>query len=229
MNRPSIHLDPLPVYKSGRRLYSAFVYSNDLVITGGGGVELVALTNVATGPGQLYLDAAAFGIASPDGRWMIKRSEWENALGVNEMPLPHYYKGIVTGADVMNVAFTPRGDQLAVATRAGLEFYDATTWERAGLLPMPMDRYASLMFAPDGRGLWVSRDSRSAGLYDRRTLNEVLPMPTGTLPLALSPDGRNLAVSVEARRLQVWDLVELRRQFRDLGVLGKSVHKGSGR
>jgi hypothetical protein len=43
-------------------------------------------------------------------------------------------------------------------------------------------------------------------------------LPTGTLPLALSADGRRLAVSVDARRLQVWDLDEVRARFRELGL-----------
>jgi len=83
---------------------------------------------------------------------------------------------------------------------------------------MPMDRYANLIFAPDGRTLWVSRDTRVGALYDTRTLDLLLPLPTGTLPLAVSPGGRNLALSVDGRRVQVWDLVELRRQLRVLGV-----------
>jgi len=46
----------------------------------------------------------------------------------------------------------------------------------------------------------------------------LLPLPTGKLPLALSPDGHWLAVSVELRQLQVWDLVEARRQLAELGL-----------
>jgi hypothetical protein len=36
--------------------------------------------------------------------------------------------------------------------------------------------------------------------------------------LALSPDGRFLAVNVDSRRLQVWDVTEVRRQLRRLGL-----------
>ena len=35
---------------------------------------------------------------------------------------------------------------------------------------------------------------------------------------ALSPDGRHLAVSVDARRLQMWDLSEVRKQLHTLGL-----------
>jgi hypothetical protein len=38
------------------------------------------------------------------------------------------------------------------------------------------------------------------------------------MPLAVSPDGNHIAVSVDGRRLEVWDLAALRRQFRELGL-----------
>jgi hypothetical protein len=38
------------------------------------------------------------------------------------------------------------------------------------------------------------------------------------LPLALSADGQRVAVSVDAQRLQLWDLAEVRAQFRQLGL-----------
>jgi hypothetical protein len=46
----------------------------------------------------------------------------------------------------------------------------------------------------------------------------LLLLPTGTVPLALSPDGGHLAVSVDARRLQVWDIAEVRARLRELGL-----------
>jgi hypothetical protein len=38
------------------------------------------------------------------------------------------------------------------------------------------------------------------------------------LPMALSSDGRFLAVNVDSRKLQVWDVTEVRRQLRGLGL-----------
>jgi hypothetical protein len=64
----------------------------------------------------------------------------------------------------------------------------------------------------------VAKDQRSAGLYDARTLEPLLLLPTGTLPLALSQNGRYLAASLDARYLQVWDLTEVRQKFRELGL-----------
>jgi hypothetical protein len=39
-----------------------------------------------------------------------------------------------------------------------------------------------------------------------------------TIPLAISPDGRHLAVSVDLRRMQVWDLAEVRERLGELGL-----------
>jgi hypothetical protein len=71
---------------------------------------------------------------------------------------------------------------------------------------------------PAVREFWVTHDSSRAGLYDTRTIEPLLPLPKGMLPLALSPDGRHLAVSVDARRLQLWDLSEIREQLRAFGL-----------
>jgi hypothetical protein len=66
--------------------------------------------------------------------------------------------------------------------------------------------------------VWLTRDQRTAGLYEARTLKPLLMLPIGTLPLALSADGRRLAVSVDMRRLQVWDVPALRAELAKLGL-----------
>jgi hypothetical protein len=66
--------------------------------------------------------------------------------------------------------------------------------------------------------MWLSQDFHAGGLYDARTLDLLLPLPRGSYPLAVSPDGRRLALSLDNRRLQVWDLAELRQRLRSLGL-----------
>ncbi len=81
-----------------------------------------------------------------------------------------------------------------------------------------MTNFTSLLYSPDGQTMWLSTHGRTAGLHDARTAEPLLPLPPNTLPLALSPDGRHLAVSVDMRRVQVWDLAEVRRRLRELGL-----------
>ena len=78
--------------------------------------------------------------------------------------------------------------------------------------------FGRLLYMPDARAVWLTKDQRTAGLYDARTLEPLLLLPTGMLPLALSADGQHLAVSVDSRRVQIWDLVEVRERLRGLGL-----------
>jgi WD40 repeat protein len=212
-----LQLERVPINLS-RRLYSAMFHSNDLILTGGGGVEFIARTNITAGKGKLHNTGAGFGCFSRRGRWFALRYPLDPMVDLFRAPKLAGGIRFTTDAQVMTLDFNPNEDELAVATVTGLEFHGPPNWECSRRLPMTMDRYAHLLFAPDGRTLWVARDTRSAGLYDALTLELLLPLPTGTVPLALSPDGRHLAVSVETRRVQVWDLTVLRDQFQQLGL-----------
>jgi len=110
--------------------------------------------------------------------------------------------------------FSPLGDEVAVSSRAGVAFWSTTTWQRTRHLT----NFTGILYSPDPRTVWLYTGFRAAGLYDARTAEPLLPLPPGTLPLALSPDGRHLAVSVDARRVQVWDLAEVRNQLHAIGL-----------
>lgn len=103
-------------------------------------------------------------------------------------------------------------DEVAISSRWAVEFWNTQTWEHTRSLT----NFIRVLYAPDARAWWLTRDLRTAGLYDARTLEPRLLLPTGMLPRAISADGRRLAVSVDARRLQVWDLAELRERLREL-------------
>jgi len=118
-------------------------------------------------------------------------------------------------ANINGFEFSPLSDEVAIySSRRGVEFWNTTTWERTRALT----NFIHILYPPDARSLWLRKDWRTAGLYDARTLEPRLLLPTGVLPLALSPDGRHMAVSVNAQRFQVWDLMEVRRQLRELGL-----------
>jgi hypothetical protein len=116
--------------------------------------------------------------------------------------------------NIRTFAFSPRADEIAVSTPSRIEFWSTATWQRTKELIDFMD----LIFTPHESAWWLTSDYRSAGLYDALNGKPLLPLPLGTLPLALSADGRFLAVSVDARGLQVWDLKEVRARFRELGI-----------
>lgn len=152
---------------------------------------------------------------SPDGRWLAINAPFSPSVYVYRIPGIQQVAALRHLANVGEFQFSPRADELAIASRAGVEFWTTATWERTRVLTN-LGGISRIQYAPDARGLWLAMDFRNGGLYDARTFEPLLLLPTGMLPLALSSDGRQLAVSVDYRRLQVWDLAALRAQFREL-------------
>jgi hypothetical protein len=117
-------------------------------------------------------------------------------------------------ANIQSFEFSPLNNELAVASPRRVEFWNTATWSRT----RELTNFMATLFQPDGESCWLTKDYRNAGLYDAHTFELLLPLPQGTLPLGLSRDSRLLAASVDARRVQVWDVTELRRQFQALGI-----------
>jgi WD40 repeat protein len=193
---------------------SLSLVSNGVVFTSARGSKLTGFDQLATEQGAWKPTADGLNGASPDGRW----------LGMNRAFMPHLYVHRLPGfervakltneARISGFAFSPRGDEVAVASRGGVEFWSTTTWRRTRHLT----NFTGIIYSPDARTVWFYTQFRTGSLHDARTAEPLVPLPTGTLPLAVSPDGRHLAASVDARRVQVWDLVEVRNQLRAIGL-----------
>jgi WD40 repeat protein len=152
--------------------------------------------------------------ASPDGRWLGIFAPYTSVLHVYRLPGLETVAHLTNDNNVLNYKFSPRGDEVAVVARGQIELWSTATWQRTRVLT----NFMGLLYAPAQQGWWLTSDYRSAGLYSSRTQEPLLPLPTGMLPLAVSPDGRYLAMSVDGRKLQVWDLAEVRGNFRQLGI-----------
>ncbi len=200
------------------RLRGVSIVSNELVLTCMDGVRFMPLGNTEAEQVRHLNKAGGWSSTSPDGRWLGLRAPKVSMMRVYHLPEVEHAAWLTNRAHVWTFAFSPRGDELAVATLAGLEFYDTATWKRTRELSIPCERQASILFAPDGETFWFSCDARTSALRDTRTLAVLLPLPAGYLPLALSPDGRYLAASVNMQRVQVWDLDDTREHFRRLGL-----------
>jgi hypothetical protein len=135
-------------------------------------------------------------------------------LKIYQLPAFEPVAELTNRAVIRAFVFSPQGDELAVSTRSGLQLWSTKTWKCTQELP----DFRGILYASDGRALWLTKDYRTAGLFDARTLQPLLPLPAGMLPLALSSDGRFLAVNVDSRKLQVWDVTEVRRQLGSLGL-----------
>ena len=197
------------------------LHGDSVVMTGTNGTRLFPRDEAGAGPrpdGWMPTVAGLNGV-SPDGRWLGVFRRASATLHVHRLPglepvarltqLPHL-------GNISSFDFSPAGDEVALSSSRGVEFWSTTTWQRTRALTNFTHPF---LYAPDGRSLWVTiKERQGAGLYDARTLEPRLLLPAGMLPLAASPDGRHLAVSVDAQRLQLWDLAALREQFRELGL-----------
>jgi WD40 repeat protein len=151
---------------------------------------------------------------SPDQRWLGIFGSFTPWLYIYRLPQIEPVAMLTSKDLIRSFSFDPLTGALAVSSRAGVQFWSTNTWT----LTRVLTNFGNILFSPDGSTWWLTRDLRTAGLYDAKTLEVLLPLPTGTLPLRVSPDGQHLAVSVDSRRLQLWDLHQLRTQLRELGV-----------
>jgi WD40 repeat protein len=152
--------------------------------------------------------------ASSDGRWLGIFAPYTRVLHVYRLPGLEPVAHLTNDNNISNFKFSPQVNEVAVVARGRVEFWSTATWQRMRVLT----NFMGLHYAPQQRGWWLMSDYRSAGLYSSDTQKPLLPLPTGMLPLAVSPDGRYLAVSLDARKLQVWDLAEVRGNLRQLGI-----------
>jgi len=192
--------------------------SNNILLTTYQGSTLVPLENpiaasVPSGQAWVPTPRGLNGV-SPDGRWAAIFTPFDNELHIYRLPGLDVAATLTNRAEIRTFEFSPRGDELAVTSRGHLEFWSTKTWERTHELTNVLD----ILYSPNGAGWWLTRDYRSGGLYDSHSGQPLLPLPTGTLPIAVSPDGRYLAASVDSRYVEVWDLAEVRLRLRELGM-----------
>src|SRR4030095_8674771 len=97
---------------------------------------------------------------------------------------------LINKASIAGFNFSPLQDEVAVASRGQVEFWSTTTWQRTraatNFIGIP---HVGMLFEPEGRFLWLVKDFRPAGLYESHTLEPLLFLPNGMLPLALGEDG----------------------------------------
>jgi WD40 repeat protein len=121
---------------------------------------------------------------------------------------------LVHPANIATFRFSWTADEVATTSARGVEFWSTRTWTATRTLT----NFMSVLYTPDPKEIWLTKDFRTAGLYNARTLELLLPLPNGMLPLAISPDGRTLAITLDGRRLQVWNIEEVRRELRQWGM-----------
>jgi WD40 repeat protein len=193
---------------------SLSLVSNSVVFTATNGSVLVPQEAIESSWAPWVRTSPGINEVSPDGRWLAICRHYSDSLYLYHLPELENVARLIHPASISGFEFSPLGDELAVGSRWGTEFYSTATWERTRTLT----NCAAVLYTPDSRGIWLVGDQRSTGLYDAHSLEPLLMLPAGRHPLALSSDARRLAVSVDARRLELWDLPALRAELVKLGL-----------
>jgi len=207
-------LTRLPL-RAPKGVTSLCLASNAVVMTGTNGSQLLVPEEMEEGSERRAPTIPGVNSLSPDGRWLGVFRPYGASLYIYRLPDFEQIARLTRPTYFRYFHFSPVGDEVAITSdRTGVEFWSTTTWERTRSLT----NFIGLLYAPDARALWLTKNLRTAGLYDARTLEPLLLLPNGMIPLALSADGQRVAVSVDAQRLQLWDLIEVRLRLRELGL-----------
>ncbi len=105
-----------------------------------------------------------------------------------------------------DIAYSPDGNQLAVASSVGVWIYDANTGAELSLLPGDTFRIDTIAYSPDGRTI-AGLSYKMVNLWDTATGHHKATLDEfggGTTGLAYSPDSRTLAVAMDERNNKDW-------------------------
>jgi WD40 repeat protein len=213
----SPRLEPLTIQKP-EGFTSICLASNAVIFTGTHGSKFAATDSSSEIRDAWSKTSDGFSGVSLDGRWLAIFHPFTSWLHVYRLPDFEPVATLNNGANIGGFEFSPTGDEVVVTSARRLDFWSTTTWQRS----REVINFMHISFSHDPTSWWLTKDFQHGGLYDSRTLEALLPLPSGALPLALSPDGRYLALSIEARQVQVWDLKMVREEFRKLGIDWKS-------
>ena len=124
-------------------------------------------------------------------------------------------KGLISG----NIAYSPDGTLLAVASTIGIWIYNAETGEELDLFTGHTDWVISLVFSPDGNTLASGSSDLKVRLWDVDTGRHLRTLEGHTrwvYSVSFSPDGDTLASgsSDDDRNIILWDWKKLAKTQR---------------
>ncbi|MDE0313844.1 MAG: cohesin domain-containing protein [Candidatus Poribacteria bacterium] len=142
--------------------------------------------------------------------------------------LPEGAKMRLGKGEANEIAYSPDGTKLAVASDIGIWIYDAETGEELDLFPANRFGVSAIAFSPDGSMLISNSRSRTLRTFENLTIrlwdvNSGRQIRTFTghthsiACLAFSPDGKTIASGSTDYVVRVWDVESGRQLHRLIG------------
>ena len=130
--------------------------------------------------------------------------------------LPENVKVRFGKGGINEIAYSPDGSQLAVASHIGTWIYDTRTGAEVALLTGHTNKVLGVSFSPDGLTLASGSLDGTIHLWEVATgvlLRTFTGLPRGVLSVSFSPDGQTLAGGSWGRIIRLWEV-----------ATGKSLH-----
>jgi hypothetical protein len=170
-------LDPIEIVTNG--FGSIAVGTNIIAVTGPKGSRISLVEDAAATASPWVATLQGINGISPDGRWLGIYASYTPLLYIYRLPEMQQVATLTNLANVSDFTFSPAGNEVAVSSRNGVELWNVGSWDRTRLLT----NFNNLVYSPEGYTCWLSQEYRSSALYQAASLEPLLPLPAGALPL----------------------------------------------
>ncbi|MCA9212289.1 MAG: protein kinase [Planctomycetales bacterium] len=192
----------------------AFSQNGGTLASGDGNGEVIMWpmgNSTGTPENLVHGDYVVAATVSPNGKFIASAST-RKTLKLWDVETRSEKQFQVFDKRLWDVAFKSDGKQLAIATDAGVRFWDVSTWKELDISPAEnLSSAKCVRFSPNGKLLAAANWKGEVFVWDVSAPNalywkgeELYDAWFGGL--AFSPDGRKLAISRSGDRIALWDV-----------------------